>query len=884
MVSPLLSTKLYIPSLRPNSVPRPRLIEQLEGGLRRNRRLSLISAPPGFGKTTLISEWVRGTDRAVGWLSLDEEDNDPAPFLSYLIAALQQVDASIGQTIQPSLRSAQLPPFEGLVTPLINDIVAVSKAFMLVLDDYHLITSPPIHQIVAFLLEHQPPQMHLVISTREDPPLPMARLRARDQMTEVRERDLRFTGEEAAAFLRQTMGLTLSAEAVEALEARTEGWIAGLQLAALALQKEEDSAEGFIAAFTGDDRYIMDYLIAEVLGRLPERTRTFLRETAILDRLSPSLCDAVTGREDSRVILEQLETSNLFLITLDNRREWYRYHRLFAEMLRLTLGRERQARLHQRAMQWYEAHRFTSQAIQHALAYGQASGDLDDAERLIGLAAARTIGRGALTTVRGWLDALPDECIRSRPELAISKGWLLSIDGEMAQAEEYASAAETALQGVEEQPDARRGELLLLRGFIALLGHQDYTQATRLATDALELLPEDDAYWRVIALWVMAEAQERTGPVTHAIDSFRQAQRVGHALGDQAFTVTVDQALAAALNHHGQRREAVRVCEEALARYTDDRGRVAPLAGLILSFLGTLYYEANQLDLARQYLDQGLEYAGQFGIAAYLVPAHGFRARMLYAVGEVDAALKSLHLAQQAAGRTGVTSTSWLLAHEADLRLRQGDLSFALYWAESAGLSPDDTPDYLQLDSHLAFARLLLARKRLDEARRWLARQESFIRERGLNRWLITVSILQSLVEERSGEHKAACELLSRAVGIAAPEAYIRAFLDEDSQVLTLLPDIRQAAPRFVDELLIHSYGQPPARGRTPQPLVEPLSERELEVLDLIAGGLSNAEIAARLFIAVGTVKRHINNIYGKINVTSRTQAIVKARELRLID
>jgi LuxR family maltose regulon positive regulatory protein len=862
-------------------VPRPRLIDQLDEGLHLGRRLTLISAPAGFGKTTLISAWLGQAGRPIAWLSVDEGDNDPVQFLYYLVAALQQVDEGIGRTVTPLLQSPQPSPPQSLATALINDISASTKGLILVLDDYQFITSPAIHPIVGFLLENQPPEVHTVISTREDPPFALARMRARGQVTEIRERDLRFTLEETAAFLSRTMGLALSPDAVAALEARTEGWITGLQLAGLALQKDQEDADAFIAAFTGSDRYIMDYLMAEVLEREPESVRSFLRQTALLDRLTAPLCDAVTGREDSRAILEHLEGANLFLIPLDHRREWYRYHRLFAEVLRLTIPQAQRGALHQRAVHWYEAHGFVKQAIQHALAYARATGDLDDAERLISQAATATMHSGAVMTVHGWLDALPDGRVRANPALAIGKGWVLAVTGAMAQAEDYANAAEAALQVAE--PSRHVGELLLLRCFIALLGHQDYPKAIELASSALESLPEDDRYWRVVALWAMAEAQERTGHIADAIRAFRDAQRIGQTLGDQAFTVTVDMALAAALNSHGKRDEAIRVCEEAIARYTDDQGRVAPLAGLVCSVLGTLQYEANQLDVARQYHDQGLALFGkQFASTGYLMATYGFRAQTLYAQGEVDAALESLQTAYQM--DTGLTDPGWVLAREATIRLKQGDLPAVLRWVETDGLSLDEAPQYLRLDSQLAYARVLLALGQLADAQGWLARLEGFVEERGLYRWLISVYALQALAAERLGDHEAACDRLAQAVRLAAPEAYYRAFLDEDALLLELLPDVRHVAPQFVDQLLDYARGASVARRRVPQPLVEPVSERELEVLGLIAAGYSNAEIAQRLFITLGTVKRHINNLYGKLGVQSRTQAVAKGRELRLLD
>ncbi|MBN1310373.1 MAG: hypothetical protein JXB30_03065 [Anaerolineae bacterium] len=883
MDSPLLRTKFYIPSPRPNLVARPRLVEQLEAGMQRNCRLTLVSGPPGFGKTTLICEWLGDGKRPVVWLSVDEADNDPVRFVNYLIAAFRQVDETIGQATQLALQSPQMPPAQGLITPLINDIAATNASPVLVLDDYHLVSSLPVQQILEFLLEHQPPSMHTIISTREDPPLPLTRMRARGQLAEIRERDLRFTVEEATAFLNQTMALSLSSEAVQALEARTEGWIAGLQLAALAIQKEQDSAENFITAFTGSDRYIMEYLVTEVLERQSEGTREFLYQTALLDTLTADLCDALTGRDDSRQILERLEVSNLFLFPLDHRREWYRYHRLFAEFLRMSLGKEDRKSLHQKAMVWYEEHDFMDQAIHHALAYARLSDDLDSAERLIRLAAETELLDGNLATLQGWLAALPDARVRACGELATYKGWLLVLVNNITQAGEYIEAAETALRQAEATP-AQQGKLLVLRAFIATLALQDYERAIALATSALETLADDQLVWQVIAHWVMAESLERTRPITEAIDAFRKAHQVGLALGHHIFATTVEISLALALNTHGLRREAVRVCEEALERYTDSLGRVSPIACLVFSRLGTLAYETNQLELSRHYHKKALELSEKMALGDSLVFSYGLLAPTLYAQGETDAALEALQKAYPIVSRTGYLEADWFLGLEADLRLRLGEIVFVQRWAEAANLTPDDEPQYLHIEQHLVYARLLLAQDQPADAQRWLAALEQLVREHELYRWLISVQVLQALLAERLGEHGTACEYLSQAIQLAAPEGYFRAFLDEDRQIIMLLSEVRHITPGFVDRLIAFARSPGYGQERVTQPLVEPLSERELEVLGLISSGLSNNDIARQLYIAVGTVKRHINNIYGKLDVASRTQAIVKARELHLID
>jgi LuxR family maltose regulon positive regulatory protein len=894
MTTPLLTAKLYIPPPRPNLVPRPGLFQQMDEGLRLGRRLSLVSAPAGFGKTTLVAEWVCSLAHEVAWISLDEGDNDLAQFLTYLIAALQQVEGKIGRAVQQMLLSPQLPPVQTLVAALINDIAAAGTALVLVLDDLHLVNLPDVHQVLDLFLERQPPTMHLVISTRQDPPLLLHQLRARGQVTEIRERDLRFTAAEAADFMQRTMGLCLSAEVVIALEARTEGWVTGLQLAAIAFQsqglgpqatarpEDMEKVQDFVEAFAGDDRYVADYLIGEVLQRQPEAVRAFLRQTAILDRLTAPLCDAVTGREDSRAVLDRLDKKNLFLIPLDHRREWYRYHRLFAEVLQATLDRETLAPLHLRAASWHEAHGSMGQAIQHALAYASISGSWEGAERLIGLAAEETIHSGGLSALRSWLDALPDERLRANGELATYRGWVLALSGEMALAEEHATAAEDSLRRTG-APAEEWGKLLALRSFVAVLAHQDYGQAIELSASALEALGEDQLRWRIMALWAQAESQERTREITEAIATLREAQEALYILGSQVFAMPIDLFLASALHSNGRRCEALAVCEEALARYSEEMRRSSPVVGLIYSQLGMLHYEANQLDLARHYLERGVALGERLSLGGDLAFSYGYYAPVLHALGETDEALEFLEKAYQLALQTGLTDTDWSLARAANIHLQGGDLAAAGRWAEAAGLSPEDELQYVRIESHLVYGRLLLAQGRLSDARRWLGRLGAFARERGLVRWLLTVQILQALLAERSGDRAAARECLGQSLSIAVPQDYYRAFLDEAPQISALLRDVRQVAPSFIDRVLEYAGAAGSGPVAAAQLLIEPLTGRELEVLGLIALGLSNRDIGERLFIATGTVKRHINNIYGKMGVRSRTQAIARARELGLL-
>jgi LuxR family maltose regulon positive regulatory protein len=881
--APLLTTKLSVPPPRPDLVARPRLIQRLNEGL--PRKLTVISAPPGYGKTTLLAEWLDGLQRPVAWLSLDEGDNDPVQFFRYLVASFQRIDQDIGCSVLDALGSPKKPNLDNLVTPLVNDIANVCPTLLLVLDDHQMVTSNNVHELTSSLLENFPPSVHMVVSSREEPPLPLPLLRARGQVNELRESDLRFTIEEASEFFTRTMGLSLTLETVTMLETRTEGWITGLQLAALAMLSSSSDAnevtdDAAFEAFSGEDRYVLDYLFTEVLHRQPKATRDFLYQTSILDRLSAQLCKAVTGRRNSQELLEQLEERNLFILPLDNVRGWYRYHQLFAEVLRTHLDEKARKKLHRKASRWYEQELLFPQAVRHAAAFAAISGDTKDLERIIRRAAEETMLNGGVMTMQGWLASLPEERLRSDPELATYNGWVLVLTNELVLAEEYAQLAEDRLSDEKVQGEAW-GRLLLLRGFISM-GRQDYDDVIHYASRALEMIDEDQPQWRVMALWALAEAQERTRAITDAIVTLQEARLTGEKLGNQVFAILIDASLTSALNTHGQRHEALRVCQDALDRYREKLGSSAPMTGIIYTWMGRLYFEANRLQQATRYVEEGLALGSAITSAGPFTFSLGMLAAIRYAQGRTDSALESLHAAQDLAAQETLGDASWLAAWEINIRLKQGDITTAVSWAQRRNLSIDQQPQYLLFEEQLTYARLLLAMGQLPDARRWLARLERFSKERAFYRWLITVHILQAITAVRSRATETARELLARAVEIAAPQGFVRAFLDEDWAIFILLPQIRDVAPAFVDQLL-ESAGADPFQVPPPLPLTDPLSPRELEVLSLIASGLSNREIANELFISIGTVKRHINNTYTKLDVHSRTQAISKANELHLI-
>ena len=622
MATPLLQTKLYIPPPRPELVPRLRLIEQLNAGLRSGRKLTLVSAPAGFGKTTLVSEWIQALGGAtpplaIAWLSLDEGDNDLTRFLIYSIAALQTIEASIGKGALSALESPQPPATEAILTTLINEVAAISDRIVLVLDDYHIIDAKPVDNTLTFLLEHLPPKMHLVIATREDPHLPLARLRVRGQLTELRVADLRFTPSEAAKFLNQVMGLHLSAEEVASLETRTEGWIAGLHLAALSMRGRED-VPGFIRAFAGDNRYIVDYLVEEVLNRQPEHVRNFLLQTSILDRLCGPLCDALTGQQDGRGMLGTLEHGNLFVVPLDDKRQWYRYHHLFAGVLQAHLMEEQPNQvpiLHQRASEWYEHNGPSSDAIRHALA-------AEDFERGAGLVELvwpemdRSFQSAAWL---GWVKALPDELVRARPVLSVGYAWALLNGGELEAAEARLRAAERWLDTTahrDERPEASSAKMVVvdeeqLRSLpVTIANARAYLAQTRgdvpgsikYARRALDLLPETDHFRRGRAAVLLGLAYWANGDLEAAHRTLADAMASFQMTGNTLFAISFTFILADIRMAQGRLHEAVSTYERSLQLATE-QGEPAPqgTADLYLG-LSELYREHGDMEAARQHL------------------------------------------------------------------------------------------------------------------------------------------------------------------------------------------------------------------------------------------------------------------------------------------
>jgi LuxR family maltose regulon positive regulatory protein len=892
---PLLTTKLYIPPPRPSAVPRPHLIQRLEDGLRLGHRLTLISAPAGFGKSTLLSEWAAGGQRPVAWLSLDEGDNDPVRFLSYFVAALRtlatpsQVEPKVGQGVLSALQAPQ-PPIESVLATLINEIAEIpdEDAFLLVLDDYHVIESQAIDNALAFLLEHQPQPMHLVIAAREDPQLPLSRFRGRGLMTEIRERDLRFSEAEAAAFLNQTMDLNLMPDEVNALAARTEGWIAGLQLAAVSMQGRHDTSR-FIQSLAGSYRLILDYLTDEVLRRQSAEVRSFLLQTSILARLSGPLCDAVTGQANGQDTLERLESANLFIVSLDDERRWYRYHHLFQDLLCHTLKREvapeNLASLHQRACAWLAQHDLRAEAIDHAIA-GE---DFERAADLIESTAAAPILEGIPTTVQNWINALPDRLVRERPYLCIIHAWTFHANGQREAVEPALHDAEHALR-VLGLPDGDPA-VSDLRGHIAALRasnarHRgDLPSFFRHAEDALGLLAKDNLAVRTTVSANLGLAHMLHGDLTAAAKALQQAQSLGQASGSVISALNCAGFQAAVLIAQGRLRQAAELCRRTIDRHLDRYPKPLPTLGHVHAGLARVLYEWNDLEGAAAHLEQ----AALLGEQTQLPSTHRFRTSALAWIRQ----MQRVHLPRQLAtiaGREQMDlSDADFTAWRVQLWLRQGNLAAAEAWAETyqAGEAP---PHLWRPYGDLALARVLITQRRLGQALDVLAQVRQTAQEAGGLGWVIAALILEALGFQMAGDLGRASAALARALSLAEPEGYTRSFTDEGVLMARLLYQAagKNIAPEYVGRLLAASStpelepgDQAPRQAESPR--VEALTERELEVLRLIAEGLSNREVAEQLFLSLSTVKVHTHNIYGKLDVNSRTQAIARARALGIL-
>src|SRR6266487_3415141 len=889
----LLMTKIAVPSVRLNMVTRPRLMQRMNTAVMGT--LTLIVAPAGWGKTTLLSAWHADPSHdtlPLAWVSLDAGDDDPVRFWTYVIAALNTLHPGVGETPLALLYASSVPPIEDVLVSMLNALNQLSTETVLVLDDFHLIESQPIHDTLTYLVEHLPPNMHLVLASRSDPLLPLARLRARGALTELRAANLRFTSEETTAFLTEVMGLPLSAEEVAALEARTEGWIAGLHLAALSLQGRDD---------------VGDFMVEEVLLRQPEEVQDFLLQTCLLDRLCGPLCDAVREKDDSRRLLDQVEQTNLFLISLDDERRWYRYHHLFAEVLQSRLQQLQPAvvpELHRRASFWFEQHELFDEAVTHALAVS----DVELAARLIEQYAHFTNFPSQFQLLLGWLNRLPDALVRAYPSLCIMHAIALMLTHQLEKAAVRIQDTERCLE--KEMPAEQRhtilGQLAAFRSQLArLVG--DHERCVPLAHQALELLPETKEMsltlmLRASALVTAANAYLVDGDMTPAAEHLVETTVVSvRALGNLPTTVRSISNLARLQVLQGRLRQADVTIEQATQLAPKHGGLQALINGADYYFIrGDLLREWNQFDSAGQQLVQGMDLVKETATADAEMIMRGYLAlaRLQQACGQSTEARETLDAFALLSRQRGFAPA--LLAHGAAVRaqmdLAQGKLAAAIRWAEACGLSARDKLSYLREREYLTLVRVRIAQGRetptgpfLSEA---LILLEGLLRDAEAKmrmRSVLEVLLLRTLALQAQGDYTEALTALGRALTLAEPEGYIRLFLDEGVPMVTLL---RQAyahkiALEYVTTLL-EAAGEPIAtdlyhsssRSGT---LMESFTVREREVLQLVMDGASNREIARQLVLSVNTVKKHVLNICGKLNVQSRTQATAKARTLNLL-
>ncbi|HSL31346.1 MAG TPA: LuxR C-terminal-related transcriptional regulator [Anaerolineales bacterium] len=895
----LLSTKLHIPRPRAHPVSRPRLTEKLLAALSGAGGLVLTSAPAGFGKTTLLAEFAADLPQQAAWLSLDQADNDPIRFWTYLITACQSAQRMIGEAGLSLLQMPQPLPAETIPTLLINDLVRLGTKLALVLDDYHAIQNPDIHAGLIFLLDHLPDNLHVILSTRVDPPWPLARLRARGQLTEIRAGDLRFTTEEAAAFLSQVMNLHLSAQHVAALESRTEGWVASLQLAAISMKGRSD-VEEFVNAFTGSHLFVAEYLIEEVLEHQPEHVRLFLLQTSILERLHSDLCNAVSGLGDSQPMLRDLYQANLFLVPLDDEGQWYRYHRLFADLLQARLHQacsaEEITNLHQRAKRWFEQNGFVGEAIHHALV----AGDFKSAAHLVERNAAQLITRGELTTIMLWIEQLPDDLILHHPPILLAKAWVLVLAGDVRPVEALLQQAEAQIGAHDTSRAALEvlGNAAAIRAFITMM-MGEYSRALELAERADRLLPETQVHGRWLLPYTIGAAHRGAGQYEEAAHAFARQAQMGETYNNLIIWATGITEVAIMRRLQGRLREASDTCLRALQKIEERAAsKFGSLAKLEVPLIEVLR-EQNKLEEASRRITDVIDRMQNWPMPTDRIFAGLAQIRLLDAQGDLEGAFRTLQAAKELKARHPVLMN---LARSVDfsevrLHLKTGEVDTAARLLDQ--LQPGTSRAVSTREQELILlARVRLAQGRPEDAEKILSSLVSEAEAGNRDGALIEILAFEACVPRADGDMATAYESLTKALTLAEPEGFVRVFVDEGEAMQQMLVEVAHRLKVSTDEVSIRLRGyvakllEAFPKGRTPavvyepsdkaSALIEPLTPRELEVLHLIAAGHSNQAIADQLVITLSAVKKHTGNIFGKLNVNSRTQAVARARELGL--
>lgn len=895
---PILTSKLLIPSAGNHVVRRARLYARLESGTR--CRLTLISAPAGFGKTTLLSNWLQERNQSVAWLTLDSSDNDPATFWSYVVAALRLGGVPVRASLLPTIRAAATAELPGILATLLNDLARLRRPLVLVLDNLHLITTADIHEALTYFVDHLPKNVRLILSSRADPPWALARLRSRMQLCELRAEELRFTQDEATCFFAEVMGLALTAGQIATLARRTEGWIAGLQMAALALQAPltpaiTPDAKRFVEGFSGTNRYIFDYLMEEVLATQPPDIQTFLLHTAVLTPICGSLADAVTGRDDGEQLLAELDRVNLFIVPLDQSRSWYRYHNLFADLLQTQLQQTDAASLipiHQRASDWYAAHGMLQKAIEHAVA----AADFDRTGRLLLNNMFAAAYQSSLLAVSAWLSTLPAAAMASRPWLQIAHAWVLAFLGRREQATDALEAVEERLASTSVSADPLdrnhvSGHIAAVRAY--LCGFDERTAETEAyARTALDLLPDSDLLARGMTGTVLAIALRRQGRLDESLRTFDAALDACLSAGEIHLTVDLLWEIGQLHSLRGDLQQAADTCERALA-LVESATTAGPVGvtGYTYQLLSTIALAQNRLDDALRHAHTSVEHSRIWGMADALLNAHCSLAEALFARGETAAALRVHATAVRLAGRYGRYYEATTAARAAHYRLAEGDVAAAARLVSDAIVDVAYRPGLPTLEIQKAYARVLIAQ---DDTTRALAVLDDILAvatAAGANRPVILAHILQARAHQQANDTRTAVDALIVALQLAEPRGVVRPFVAEGACLIPLLQAARArgVAPDLVDHLLVAipaDRQQRPPESRpsiTADRLRDPLSPREMDVLRLLVTGLSGTVIAAELHVAPSTVRSHIKHIYSKLDVHNRLELAETVRRLNLV-
>jgi len=887
-----LRTKLNVPPTRSSWIKRSQLAERMHEGF--ERKLTLISAPAGFGKTTLLVDWVHTSKIPVAWFSVDKADNHPLNFLTYVILGLQTLKAGTGKAALAMMQSPQPPSIESIMITLINDVVRIPTDFALVLDDYHLVDARPIHDLIAFLLENLPEQMHLIMATRSDPPLPLlARLRSQNQLTELRAADLSFSADETARLFNESLDLRLSSDDIQMLETRTEGWIAGLQLAALSLKGREDSS-GFIKAFKGDNRYIADYLAEEVLNRQPENRRNFLLHTSILGRLCGPLCDAVTRQENSRQVLDTLEKANLFIIPLDDERYWYRYHHLFADLLAQRLRTQQEGQipeLHLRASRWLVNSGFKSEAVDHALL----ARDYAVAVQLIEDLAEIDWDRARESRLLRWFKKLPDETMDANPRLCIFYARELFKSGYLDDAEKRLQAAEqtlesTSIRGLNKK--GLRGRIAVIRAYISSRTG-DFSRTIHFSNQALEFLPQRDLNWRSVAATMLGFGFG-SNKLVESQQAYSEAMKISKAAGNIYYHIFAGSCLGSVMMQRGKLKQAKDFTRQLLSLAIENGIEQTGIVGSLYGNLGTIFCEWNDFDQGIRLINRGVELSELGRDPVILATCQIGLLRALTYRMDFAGALKLMENINERAGNFVMPPwiTNTISALNVFCWLGSGNLNAALQWAQERGLRTDDKLDSLHEVEYIALAHILIAQNKLDDAERLLQRLIKNAKAGDRVYMMIEMRLWRVLIFKLKSDTAAALAELKSALKLAEHGEFIMMFVSKGKPVAELVEEILSVKKRDHDAAKAGfslSYAQKlwsvfkATRPPKTEALLDPISERELEVLHLMAAGLSNREISEKLFISLNTVKTHTKNIHSKLGVNSRTKAIARAKELRLL-